>query len=87
MDFSIERLSAGSDLDAVVALEAASFTNPWPGEVLARELVESTVTRLYVLRTAEHPVAAFCLCWLIADELHINPIAVDPASRRCGLDT
>jgi ribosomal-protein-alanine N-acetyltransferase len=30
-------------------------------------------------------VAAFCTCWLIVDELHINTIAVDPARRRAGL--
>ncbi len=87
MDFAIERLAAGADLDAVMALEAASFTNPWSREVLERELAESRVTRLYVLRTADHPVAAFCLCWLIADELHINTIAVEPSARRRGLGT
>lgn len=85
MDFVIERLRAGDDLDAVVALEATSFTNPWSRELLARELDESAVSRLYVLRTPEQPVAAFCLCWLIVDELHINTIAVDPAQRRRGL--
>ncbi len=87
MDFVIERLRAGDDLEAVVALEATSFTNPWSRELLARELAESAVSRLYVLRTAERRVAAFCLCWLIVDELHINTIAVDPAHRRRGLAT
>lgn len=85
MEVTIERLTHGADLGPVVALEAASFTNPWSRDVLARELAESTVTRLYVLRTAEHGVAAFCLCWLIADELHINTIAVAPVLRRRGL--
>lgn len=87
MDFVIERLRADDDLEAVVALEATSFTNPWSRELLARELAESAVSRLYVLRTPEQRVAAFCLCWLIVDELHINTIAVDPAHRRCGLAT
>lgn len=87
MEFVIERLGADGDLDPVVALEAASFTNPWSREALERELAESAVSRLYVLRTPDHGIAAFCLCWLIVDELHINTIAVDPAQRRRGLAT
>ena len=87
MDFVIERVTGDADLDAVVALEAVSFTNPWPRDMLARELMQSAVSRLYVLRTVDRAVAAFCLCWLIVDELHINTIAVDPALRRHGLAT
>jgi [ribosomal protein S18]-alanine N-acetyltransferase len=85
VDFVIERLRAGADLDEVAALEATSFTNPWSGELLGQQLGESAVTRLYVLRIPDRAVAAFCLCWVIADELHINTIAVDPAVRRRGL--
>ncbi len=33
----IERLQGREDLDAVVALEAASFTNPWTRAMLERE--------------------------------------------------
>jgi len=87
MDFVIERVTGDADIDAVVALEAVSFTNPWPRDMLARELMQSAVSRLYVLRTVDRAVAAFCLCWMIVDELHINTIAVDPALRRHGLAT
>ena len=87
MDFVIERVTGDADLDGIVALEAVSFTNPWSRDMLARELVQSAVSRLYVLRTVDRAVAAFCLCWLIVDELHINTIAVDPALRRHGLAT
>ena len=85
MEFVIERLSGDADLEPVVALEQASFTNPWSREMLVRELTGSTVSRLYVVRTPDVRVAGFCLCWLIVDELHINTIAVDPAVRRQGL--
>ena len=83
----ITRMSAedDADLDAVVALEAASFTNPWPREMLARELEQPTAARVYVLRLPDVPVAAFCSCWVIGDELHVNTIAVDPVRRRQGL--
>ena len=46
----IERLTSEEDLDAVAALEADSFTNPWTRDMLARELERSDVTRVYVLR-------------------------------------
>jgi ribosomal-protein-alanine N-acetyltransferase len=81
----VERLAGEADLDAVVALEGLSFTNPWTREMLARELTPPTCARVYVLRLPGIPVAAFCACWVIADELHINTIAVDGAHRRRGL--
>ena len=80
----IERVFSGRDLDAVAALEAASFTNPWTREMLERELATSAVARVYVLRTAGR-VAAFCSCWIVCDELHINTLAVGPEFRRQGL--
>lgn len=84
-DIRIERLSGAADLDAVAALEAASFTNPWTRESLERELARSPVARVYVLRLPGCTVAAFCSCWVIYDELHINTIAVEPGLRRRGL--
>jgi [ribosomal protein S18]-alanine N-acetyltransferase len=82
---TIERLSGDDFLDEVAALEAASFRSPWTREMRARELRESEVARLYVLRLEDSRVAAFCACWVIYDELHVNTIAVDPARRRQGL--
>jgi [ribosomal protein S18]-alanine N-acetyltransferase len=86
-DALIERVSSDEDLDAVVALEAESFTNPWTREMLERELRQSDVARVYVLRLADRRVAAFCACWILFDELHINTIAVHPSLRRQGLAT
>ncbi len=40
-----------------------------------------------VVRLPGHRVAAFCACWLVYDELHINTIAVDARLRRQGLAT
>ena len=86
----IERLRAPAgeaDLDAVVALESESFTNPWPRETLVWELENSDVTRAYLLRDDADTVVAFCVCWVIFDELHINTLAVAPAARRRGIAT
>lgn len=81
----IERATAADDLDAVAALEARCFTNPWTREMLARELAQSDVAQLYVLRLPDHGIAAFCSCWIVVDELHINTMAVANEHRRRGL--
>jgi len=78
---------ATADIDAIVALEAESFSNPWPRETLVWELRNSDVTRVYVLRADDGKMLAFCVCWVIFDELHINTLAVAPAARRTGLAT
>ena len=82
-----ERVSSDEDLDAVASLEAASFINPWTREMLARELSQNELARVYVVRMPGERVAAFCACWIIVDELHINTIAVREDLRRRGLAT
>lgn len=88
-EFLIEQLAGPDDLDldAVVALEAECFTNPWTKAMLERELRHSDVARVYLLRLPGIRVAAFCACWIVYDELHINTIAVAPAYRGQGLAT
>jgi ribosomal-protein-alanine N-acetyltransferase len=86
-DYTIERVTSDADLDQVATLEAACFTNPWTRAMLEREVKGSTTARVYVVRLADGGIAAFCTCWLIVDELHINTIAVDPSMRRAGLAT
>jgi ribosomal-protein-alanine N-acetyltransferase len=81
----IEPLANDSDLDAVAALEAASFSNPWTREMLAAELARNPFARVYVARQPGIPVVAFCACWIVVDELHINTIAVAGGFRRRGL--
>jgi len=72
-----------SDLEAIAALESTSFSNPWTLPALT-EMLSSHVTRLYVARAGER-IVAFCACWLIAGELHINTLAVDQGMRRRGI--
>jgi len=86
----VERLrdpGADADIDAIVALESESFTNPWSRQTLVWELQNSDVTLVYVLRQDDERIAAFCVCWIIFDELHINTLAVAPAERRQGFAT
>jgi len=86
-EYSILRLESDDDLDAVARLEAASFSNPWSREMLARELRNPDVARVYIVRSRTGDLLAFCACWFIVDELHINTVAVQAHARRQGLAT
>lgn len=81
----IERVREAAGLGAVLALQTSSFTNPWSADALAWELEHSPVSRLYVLKDAAGTAVAFCACWQILDELHVNSLAVEPGRRRQGL--
>ncbi|HET9703123.1 MAG TPA: ribosomal protein S18-alanine N-acetyltransferase [Vicinamibacterales bacterium] len=85
MSIVIERLSTAADLDAVVELEEASFNNPTTRDWYERELERPEVCFIYILRTPDVPVAAFCAFWLVMDQVHINNLAVRPEMRRRGL--
>jgi len=82
----VEPLLAERDLDEVLALEEATFTNPWTREMFEWELTGSDVSAVYVVRAdGSAPVAGYCCVWLLFDELHINQVAVDPALRGRGI--
>jgi [ribosomal protein S18]-alanine N-acetyltransferase len=85
--WSIARLGGDDEIDRVAAIAAASFTTPWTRDMLARELQDSQVTRMYVLKLPPQGIVAFCACWLVMDEAHINTIAVEESRRRQGLAT
>lgn len=82
---AIEAAVPDRDLDQIAEIANLSFPNPWTREMFAQELALQRLSRSYVMRTNEGHVAAFCTCWLIVDELHINAIAVRPEQRRQGL--
>jgi [ribosomal protein S18]-alanine N-acetyltransferase len=82
--WSVDTL-AESDLDDVLAIEEASFTNPWTRQMFQWELQNVGVSYGFVLRTPGWPVAAFCTIWIVLDEIHINNIAVRPECRGGGV--
>ena len=84
---SVERLASKEDLDGVLAIEEASFNNPTTREWYEGELKRPEVCFIYVLRTEGHPVAGFCAFWLVAEQAHINNLAVLPELRGRGLGT
>jgi ribosomal-protein-alanine N-acetyltransferase len=86
-NWQIEPVSSTSDLDAILAIEAASFTSPWTREMYLAELDNVGVSFCYMARDTEGNVLGFCSFWRVLDELHINNLAVAPEYRRRGVAT
>jgi ribosomal-protein-alanine N-acetyltransferase len=83
----IELLSAPDQIDAVLAIEQASFTNPWTREMYHAELENRGVSFCFLAKDAEGLIVGFCSVWRVLDELHINNLAVLPEYRRAGVAT
>jgi ribosomal-protein-alanine N-acetyltransferase len=84
---TIEPLAGSSDLDAVLAIEEASFTRPWTRDMYLTELQNEGVSFCYLAKDQARHVLGFCSFWRVLDEMHINNLAVDPAYRRQGIGT
>jgi ribosomal-protein-alanine N-acetyltransferase len=84
-DWMIEALTAPSDIDAILAIEEVSFTNPWTREMYLAELHNEGVSFIYVARDDRRATVGFCSFWRVLDELHINNLAVLPEHRRHGV--
>ena len=72
------------DLDAVLAIERASFTTPWSRAAFRYELEQNRVARCVVSRAGTAVVGYLCL-WEIGHEIHITNLAVHPQFRRQGI--
>jgi ribosomal-protein-alanine N-acetyltransferase len=84
-DWRVEPLAAAADLDAMLMIEEASFTNPWTRAMYLAELEHPETSFFYLAREPGGRVVGFCSCWRVLDELHINNLAVLPEYRRAGV--
>lgn len=85
-DWIIEPLQLERDLEGVLELEAACFTNPTTRDMLRYEVETSDVLHAHVMRPVPGGmIVSYCAVWIIFDELHINTLAVHPRWRRQGL--
>ncbi len=64
-----------ADVDAVAAIEAATFPTPWSADAFRQELTRNAVAR-YLVAEADGRVIGFAGAWIILDESHITNIAV-----------
>ena len=85
--WTIEPLTAADEIDAILAVEQASFTNPWTREMYLAELKNEGVSFFYLARDKGRRIVGFCSFWRILDELHINNLAVVPEFRQVGVAT
>ena len=81
-----------SDIDEIVALEHRAFPFPWSRNVLLGEIDGEHFSYAYVARLIGEDgipdkIIGYHFFWLVADELHILNIAVDPDYQGCGLGT
>jgi len=70
-----------SDVDAVQAVEQASFPVPWPANAFRHELTQNRNARYVVARSGER-IVGYGGLWLMVDEAHITTFAVHPDNRR-----
>jgi len=73
------------DLESIYFIERQCFPTPWSGALFLYEL-KKPYARLWVLEHKEKIIGYICF-WIVAGELHLANIAVDPAWRRRGLAT
>ena len=72
------------DVDAVAAIEEATFARPWSRESFRQELTRNAVAR-YLVAEAEGRVVGSAGAWVILDESHITNIAVAEEERGRGV--
>jgi [ribosomal protein S18]-alanine N-acetyltransferase len=85
--WTIEAVTSPDQIDAVLAIEEASFTNPWTRVMYLAELENPGVSFCFTAKDAAGRVVGFCSLWRVLDELHINNLAVLPDVRRSGVAT
>ena len=83
----VEPLATPEEIDAMLAIEQASFTNPWTREMYLAELKNQGVSFFFLARDKNRHIVGFCSFWRVLDELHINNLAVLPEYRRSGIAT
>src|SRR5262245_52055785 len=81
-----------TDLDEVLQIERVSFRTPWSRQAFLHELERNRVAGLWVARgerpgrtAGAAPVVGYLCLWVVADEVHVTNLAVDPAWRGEGI--
>ena len=89
-EVTIDRMTE-HDLLEVVAIEETSGLSHWGWDAYYKELQSQTNSIMLVARTAVHrppgerQVVGFIVARHLADEIHVNNVAVRPDFRRLGI--
>jgi|SRR3989339_287817 len=74
------------DIDEIMAIESNSFPSPWSNVLFCEEMA-NPLSRILVARTVDEGVKSivgYIVYWLVADELHLQRIAIRKDMRRRG---
>jgi ribosomal-protein-alanine N-acetyltransferase len=71
------------DLDAIVRIERASFSEPWSHRSFAELIVARRV--VFLVAVAEQEVVGYAVMLMAADEAELANLAVGAAARRRGV--
>jgi ribosomal-protein-alanine N-acetyltransferase len=73
-----------ADLPAVLAIERASFSTPWTEANFRHEIGDNPMAFNLVAKVGGI-VGGFACAYVVADEIMINDLAVDPGLRQRGI--
>lgn len=83
------RSMRSTDIEQVFALEQIIFPTPWTLKSYEFELENNPASRQWVVEaqqpTGDWLIAAYSVCWILGNEVHIANFAVAPGFRRRGL--
>jgi len=71
-------------LEAVAAIEKASFKEPWSIHSFRAE-IETNRLAIYLVACLDHRVTGYIGAWVVINEVHITTLAVHPEQRRQGV--
>jgi ribosomal-protein-alanine N-acetyltransferase len=83
MDCTFKKMTIG-DLEEVVKIAGASFSQPWTRGMFESELLKNPFSEQIVFKAGEK-IAGYLCFWALFDESHILDFAVHPDFRRMGL--
>lgn len=85
MRHPIVRPARAEDLERIGQLEEASFTDPWPGELLVYELTHSGSIVLVATPESDRPACGYAIFRYALDEAELLRLGVAPEERRQGI--
>ncbi|MBR1607029.1 MAG: ribosomal protein S18-alanine N-acetyltransferase [Clostridia bacterium] len=83
-EYTIRRMTV-EDVDAVHAIEAATFAIPWSRQSFYEEMTRNACARYLVAVLDTGEIVGFAGMWVVLDEGHITNIAVRADQRGQGI--
>lgn len=80
------RAMRADDVDAVAAIETATFSSPWHRETFL-ELIGRRNLELLVMEHASEGIVGYAILWCILDQGELANLAITPPMRGRGLGT